>query len=81
MKISQLRKKFKNKWVLAQVLKEDKLHRLVEVTPFQASEGREDVYKALSGLKKGSHVATIYTGQQPPKGMTFTFHVNIVVRP
>lgn len=76
MNVTQLRKKFKNKWVLAQVLKEDKLQKLVDIKPLKVSDYREDIYKALTGLKKGSHVATLYTGQLPPKGMTFTFHVN-----
>lgn len=80
MNISQLRKKFKNKWVLAQVLKEDKHKKLVDIKPLKVSDYRDDIYKALAGLKKGSHVATLYTGQLPPKGMTFTFHVNVEIR-
>lgn len=80
MKVSELRKKFKNKWVLAKVVKEDALNKPVDVKPLKVSDNRDEIYKALSGLKKGSHVATMYTGQIPPKGMTFTFHVNISVR-
>lgn len=75
MKLSELKKKFKNKWVLAHVIKEDELGRLVEVKPIKISEKRDEVYDYLSKVKRGSHVATVYTGQIPPKGMAFTFHV------
>lgn len=75
MNIPQLRKKFKNKWVLAEVLKEGKLQELLDVRPIKVSDQRDDVYKELAKVKKGAHVATIYTGQVPPKGMAFAFHV------
>ena len=75
MKISELKKKFKNKWVLAEVVKEGKLQELLEVRPIKVSDQRDDIYKELTKVKKGSHVATIYTGQVPPKGMAFAFHV------
>lgn len=76
MNISQLRKKFKNKWVLAEVVKEGKLQELLDVKPIKISDRRDDVYKELTKVKKGAHVATIYTGQVPPKGMAFAFHVS-----
>lgn len=74
MKVSTLRKKFKNQWVLAEVIKEDKLNRLVEVNPLLHSPDRTKVYAALARVKKHKHVATIYTGQLPPKGMEYTFN-------
>lgn len=79
MKLSELRRKFKNKWVLAEVVKEGKLQKLLDVKPIKASDERDEIYKALAKVKKGSHVATLYTGQVPPKGMTFTFHVKVLV--
>ena len=81
MHISDLRKKFKNKWVLAEVVKEGKFQKLLDVKPIKVSDERDEIYKELAKVKKGSHVATLYTGRVPPKGMTFTFHVNISLRP
>lgn len=75
MKISTLKKKYKNKWILAEVLKEDKLNKLIEVKPLVVSNKRDEVYESLAKLKKGSHVATIYTGAVPPKGNVFAFYV------
>lgn len=74
MKITELKKKYKNKWILAQVVKENKIHQILEVKPLVISDEREKVYKCLKEVKKGSHVATIYTGQSPPKGLVFTFY-------
>lgn len=63
MKISEVKKKYKNKWVLAEVLKEDKLNQLVDVKPIMASNDRYDLYKKIPTLPKGTHVATIFTGE------------------
>lgn len=79
MKISELKKKYKNKWVLAQIVKEDKFHRALDVKPIVVSSDRNQVYEQLDKLKKGAHVATIYTGEIPPKGFVYTFHVGIKV--
>lgn len=73
MKIANLKKKFKNQWVLAEVLKEDTLNRVVEAKPIFHSKERNKVYAALSKVGKAKHVATIYTGDLPPKGMVYAF--------
>lgn len=74
MKITQLKKKYKNKWILAQVTKEDKLHNIIEAKPLVVSSDRKRIYQPLSKLKKGAHVATINTSNSPPKGMVFAFY-------
>lgn len=63
MKISEVKKKYKNKWVLAQVLKEDNLNQPTDVKPIMASKDRYDLYKKMAALPRGTHVATIYTGE------------------
>lgn len=75
MKVEDVKRKYKDKWVLAEVLKEDRLNRVLEVKPLFISSNRDDVYKSLAKVKKGSHVATLFTGEVPPKGMTYTFYV------
>lgn len=80
MKITELKNKYKNKWILAKVTKEDKkLHTVLEVEPLVINEDRQKVYTQLAKLGKGAHVATIYTGEALPRGLTFTFNVNIKV--
>jgi len=73
MKVSDIKKKYKNQWVLAEVLKENELNQLVEVKPLLISPDRDKVYTALAKAKKGSHMATIFTGKIPPEGMAFAF--------
>ncbi len=75
MKVADLKKKYKNKWVLAEVLAEDKLNRVTEVKPIVVSGNRDKVYKSLEKVKKGAHVATLFTGKVPPRGITYTFYV------
>lgn len=79
MKIADLKKKYKNKWVLAEITRESETHQVIEMKPLIISDNRDKVYKSLAKLKKGAHVATLYTGEIPPKGMSFTFHVSIKI--
>ena len=73
MKISEVNKKYKNKWVLAEVLKQDKLNQPVDVKPIMSSKNRYDLYKKMATLPRGIHVATMYTGEV--KG-AFLFYVS-----
>lgn len=70
MKIKTLMRKFKNEWVLAKVLKEDKHIGVVEAEPIAHSKNRDEVYDALLKVKKGQHVMTLYTGKRP-KNMAY----------
>lgn len=76
MTIEEIKKKYKNKWVLAQVLKQDKLNQPTEVKPIMASKDRYDLYKKMATLPRGTHVATIFTGEV--KG-AFLFYVSTKV--
>ena len=73
MKISEVKKKFKNTWVLAEVIRQDKLNQPVDVKPIMANKNRYELYKKISTLPKGTHIATIYTGEV--KG-AFLFYVS-----
>lgn len=70
MKIGELKKKFKNKWVLAEVLKENELNQPVDVKPILASSDKNEIYDRIAKVPKGKTVATLYTGKF--KGL-FTF--------
>lgn len=73
MEISKVKKKYKNKWILAEVIKEGQFHKAIEIKPIVISDDRDKVYRSLAKLKKGAHVTTFYTGEVPAKGMSFTF--------
>lgn len=73
MKIVEVKKKYKNTWVLAEVLKQDKLNQPTVVKPIMVSKDRNELYKKMAMLPRGTHVATIYTGEV--KG-AFLFYVS-----
>ncbi|MEK7534408.1 MAG: hypothetical protein AAB600_03665 [Patescibacteria group bacterium] len=70
MKIAELKKKFKNTWVLAEVLKENELNQPIDVKPIMASSDKNKIYDRIAKVAKGKTVATLYTGKF--KGV-FTF--------
>lgn len=67
MKISEVKKKFKNTWVLAEVLKEDELNQAVEVKPIVTSKDKNEIYDKLASFSEkktsGKTFTTIYTGK------------------
>lgn len=67
MKISEVKRKYKNKWVLAQVLEEDKLNRALDVKPIATSQDKNEIYDKLAKLPQkktyGKTFTTIYTGK------------------
>lgn len=67
MKISEVKKKYKNKWVLAEVLKEDELNRALEIKPIAISQDKNEVYDKLASLPEkktdGKTFTTLYTGK------------------
>lgn len=67
MKISEVKKKYKNTWVLAEVLKEDELNQAVEVKPITTSKDKNEIYDKLANLSdrrtSGKTFTTIYTGK------------------
>lgn len=75
MKVSELKKKYKNQWVICRVLKEDRLNRVTEAKVLFHGKDKDKVYKNLLKIKKGDHIASFYTGRVPPKGMAFIFYV------
>lgn len=67
MKIVEVKKKYKNTWVLAEVLKEDKLNRALEVKPIADSPDKNELYDKLASFPQkstaGKTFTTIYTGK------------------
>jgi len=74
MKITDLKKKFKNEWVLAEVLKENSLNQVLEVKPIAHSTDRAMVYSELNKVKGKKHLTTIFTGDLPQKEMVYAFN-------
>lgn len=79
MKVAEVKKKFKNTWVLAEVLKENELNQPVDVKPIMADRDRNKLYDKIATLPKGITVATIYTGKVTG-AFIFSINVNIKIR-
>ena len=75
MKISEVKKKYRNRWVLAEVLKEDGLNRAIDVKPIVTNTDRDKIYDKIATLPKGTHVTTFYTGK-----ISGTFILNVTIK-
>lgn len=73
MKISQIKRKYKNQWILGEVIKKNKVSEPIDVKIIAHSKNRDDIYNALQKVKSGKHVTTLYTGEIPKKGYAVAF--------
>ena len=72
MRIEELKKQYKDEWVLLEVIKVDELGQPIEVNLISHSKNRDDIYEALKKTKV-KDVATFYTGEIPKKGYAVAF--------
>ena len=68
MKIEEIKKRYKDEWVLVEVLAEDELREPVEVELIAHSKSRDDTYEAMRKTK-AKDIAHFYTGAIPKKDM------------
>ena len=73
MDIKEVKLKYKNEWVLAEVLQLDSLGKPTEVKILVHSKNRDEVYDQLDNVETNKHVATFYTGEIPEKGYVVAF--------
>ena len=72
MRIEEIKKKYKDEWVLVEVLKEDEKGNPVEVKLIEHSKNRDDTYTAMRkhAVKYTYH---FYTGEIPKEGYAVAF--------
>lgn len=73
MEIEELKKQYKDEWVLVEVLKVNELGQPVEVRTIAHSKNRDDIYDKLESIESKKHVATFYTGKIPEEGYAVAF--------
>lgn len=73
MKINEIKKKYKDEWVVAEILREDELGKPIEVKVLAHSKSRDDTYKALRKTKD-KYTYHFYTGEIPKKGYAVAFY-------
>jgi hypothetical protein len=72
MKIEEIKKRYKDEWVLVEVLTEDELREPVEVELIAHSKARDEIYEALKETKT-KYTYQFYTGEIPKKGYAVAF--------
>ena len=73
MKIEEIKKRYKEEWVLVEVLEEDKLREPIEVELIAHSKSRDDSYEAMKKTK-AKDIAHFYTGEIAKKGYAVAFY-------
>lgn len=73
MNIEEIKPKYKDEWVLVDVLKEDEQGTPIEVRLVAPSKNRDDTYKAMKE-SKAKHLAHFYTGEISKKGYAVAFY-------
>lgn len=73
MNIKKVKKRYRNEWVLVEVLEEDELNRPINVRLIAHSKNRDDTYKAMKKTKS-KYTYHFYTGKIPKKGYAVAFH-------
>ncbi len=73
MSIEQIKEKYKDEWVLVEVLEEDDLGRITRARIIAHSRNRDDTYDALKKTNV-KHLAHFYTGEIPKKGYAVAFY-------
>ena len=74
MKIEEIKKKYKDNWVLIKVIKIDKLNRPIEGEVIFHSKNRDEVYAKMKKIR--GHTYTVYTGEIPKEGYAVAFNVD-----
>jgi hypothetical protein len=74
MKIKDVLKKYRNQWVLAEVLLENKAGQPTQVKVLAHSRSRGTTYSAMRKVK-ARYSYHFYAGEIPPKGYAIAFYV------
>lgn len=75
MKIEEVKKQYKEEWILLKIIKEDDFGQPLEGNVLAHSPNRDDIYDALLKVKKGSRIATLFTGELLKEGYAAAFFV------
>ncbi len=74
--IEKIKIKFKDEWVLVEVLERDRLNQPTKGRVIAHSRNRDDTYDAMIGTK-AKHLYHFYTGHIPNKGYAVAFSIEI----
>ncbi|MDI6821542.1 MAG: hypothetical protein QMD66_01490 [Actinomycetota bacterium] len=72
MRVDEIKKKYRDEWVLLRVLKTDDLGHPIEGEVIAHSKARDEIYEKQSKVR--GDIALFYTGEIPKKGYAVAFH-------
>lgn len=75
VKVEEIKRKYREEWVLAEVIEEDEFGQPTEVEMIAHSKARDEIYDKQRELNKD--IAIIYTGEIPKKGYAVAFNGQI----
>ena len=73
MNTEEIKKKYKDEWVLIEVTKVNELEQPVKGNVIAHSRNRDDTYEAMKQTK-AKDIAHFYTGEIPKKGYAVAFY-------
>ncbi len=71
--LKDLEKKFKNEWILTEVLEENEINKPTKMRLIAHSKDRDQVYEAMMKVPDNTHVATLYAGPPLKQGYAAAF--------
>ena len=78
MKLKEVEDKYRDEWVLVEVLKENEAGEPTHVKVIAHSKNRDFTYDAMNKIK-GKYSYHFYTGKIPSKGYAVAFHAEIQI--
>ena len=76
MDIDKIKERYKDEWVLVEVVKYDEIGQPVEGNVIAHSRNRDDTYEAMTKTK-AKQLYHIYTGKIPIKGYAVAFQLRL----
>ena len=70
--VEKIKKRYRDEWVLVEVIEEDELGQPIDVELIAHSKSRGDTYDAMRKTK-AKDIAHFYTGEIPQKGYAVVF--------
>ncbi|MCH8067936.1 MAG: hypothetical protein IID16_01495 [Candidatus Marinimicrobia bacterium] len=72
MTIEEIKEKYKDEWILVEVLKEDNERRPIDVKLIVHSKNRDETYASMKRYKE-KYTYHFYSGKIPQKGYAVAF--------
>ena len=72
MNIEELKKRYKDEWLLVKITMTDEQDRLIEGEVLLHSKNRDEIYEAQKNLKEYLYIT--YLGEMPKKGFAVAFY-------